>query len=197
VGRPLSFDRAAAVETVMNEIWRRGYEACSAKALAEALGITRSSFYNTFESREALFEEVLALYVSRAPDHGLSEIREGDPVLPRISGMFREISRVRAEDNDAKGCLAVNAIAELVGVDETLGPYMEEMIMGSIDRFERLVRQAAAQGEIPSTKNARGKALALQNLLVGLNVLSKVIRSEKELWAVAKEALEGLGLYAS
>ena len=61
MARPSKFDRQTAVELVMNDIWRSGFEANSVKAISEKLGITRSSFYNAFGSREALFLEALSV----------------------------------------------------------------------------------------------------------------------------------------
>lgn len=63
--------------------------------------------------------------------------------------------------------------------------------------LERLLDQAAANGEIENREDLREKALALQNLLIGLNVMAKVVRSEDDLWAAAKQTLKGLGLYRS
>lgn len=195
MGRPPKFDRQAAVETAMNEIWRNGMEASSAKALSERLGISRSSFYNAFGSREALFREALGLYFSRSPDRVLAEAGPGANIPELLAGMFREVCRVRAADPEARGCMAINCVAELVGVDETLGPVLEDALLQSIERLEHLLRQAAARGEIEESGDLREKALALQNLLVGLNLMSKVVRSEEDLWAIARRTLEGLGLY--
>jgi TetR/AcrR family transcriptional repressor of nem operon len=194
MGRPPKFDREAAVEAAMNEIWRNGVEASSVKALSQHLGISRSSFYNAFGSREGMFREALSLYFSRTPDHVLADIRPNANVLPVLTGMFREVCRVRAADPEAKGCMAINCVAELVGVDETLGPVLENAVLESLDLLERLLRQAAANGEIEDAGDLREKALALQNLLIGLSVMSKVVRSEEDLWATARQTLEGLGL---
>jgi TetR/AcrR family transcriptional repressor of nem operon len=195
VGRPSKFDRGEAVETVMNEVWRRGYEACSVKALSEMLGITRSSFYNAFENREALFLEALDLYFTRAPDRVLNAIPANASILRTLTQMFREICRVRAKDRQGKGCLAVNCLAELVGVDETLGPALKDVFKQSLSRLESLLRRAAARGEIKDEGDLHEKALALKNLLVGLNLMSKIVRTEAELWAIAKQTLKGLKLY--
>lgn len=195
MGRPSTFDRTEAVEAAMNEIWRRGYEASSAKALSELLGINRSSFYNAFQSREALFLEALDLYFTRSPDRVLNDIPPDASILRTLTSMFREICRVRAADEDAKGCLAVNCLAELVGVDETLGPALADVFQRSLARLESLLRRAAARGEIKDGGDIREKALALKNLLVGLNLMSKVVRNEAELWSVAQQTLKGLKLY--
>jgi TetR/AcrR family transcriptional repressor of nem operon len=195
IGRPAKFDRQAAVEVAMNEIWKNGLEACSAKALSEKLGITRSSFYNAFGSREALFQEALDLYFSISPDRVLAHVGADASVLEVLTRMFRDVCRVRAADLEARGCMAVNCVAELVGVDATLGPVMEDAVRHSLDRLERLLRRAAANGEIEDTGDLKRKALALQNLLIGLNVMSKVVRSEEELWTGVELTLKGLGLY--
>ncbi len=195
MGRTAKFDRDAAVETCMQEIWRSGFEACSVKALAEKLGITRSSFYNAFGSREALFDEVLQRYFAQSPDRVLNESDENTDVPRLLTGFFREICRARAADAEGRGCLAVNCVTELVGADETLGPMLQGLILARLQRLEALLRQAAAHGQIEDDGRLRDKALALQNLMVGLNVMAKVVRSEDELWALSEQTLRGLGLY--
>ncbi len=197
MGRPAKFDRQAAVELVMNEIWRGGFEACSVKAISEKLGITRSSFYNAFGSREALFLEALELYFAQSPDKALAMVDDNASILKVLTQVFKEVCRARASDPEARGCMAVNCVAELVGTDETLGPVLEKAILGSLDRLERLLGQAVVNGEIEDKGDIREKALALQNLLIGLNVMAKVVRSENDLWAAAMQTLKGLGLYHS
>lgn len=195
MGRPAKFDRETAVEAAMNEIWKKGFEASSVKALSQLLGITRSSFYNAFGSREALFMEALGLYFSKTPDRVLADMDAGASVPKALTGMFREICRIRAADPEARGCMAVNCVAELVGVDGTLGPVLENAVLQSVERLQHLLKQAAENGEIEDAGDLRNKALALQNLLIGLNLMSKVVRTEEELWAAASQTLKGLGLY--
>ena len=196
MSRPAKFDRYQALELVMNEIWKNGFEACSVKAVSEKLGITRSSFYNAFGSRENLFGEALGLYFQHSPDRVLGDVDEDIRILKLLTEMLKEICRTRAADTQARGCMAVNCVAELVGVNADLGPMLEDAILGSLDRLEMLLRRAAANGEIEDNGDLREKALALQNLLIGINVMSKVVRSEEDLWAAARQTLEGLGLYA-
>lgn len=195
MGRPAQFDRDEAIGIVMQEIWRNGYEACSVKALSERLGITRSSFYNAFGSRESLFGEVLDRYFETAPDLALAKAERGEKIKPLLIRTFREVCRVRAADADGKGCLAVNSAVELCNVNDELGPLLAKAILGSLARIETLVRWAKAQGELPADCDPHALALALQALLVGINIMSKVVRAEDELWLATRTTLEGLGLY--
>jgi TetR/AcrR family transcriptional repressor of nem operon len=196
MGRPAKFNRDQAVEIVMNEIWKNGFQKSSVTAISEKLGITRSSFYNAFKSREALFNEVLDVYFSRTPDRVWSQVDEGTPILPLLTNMFKKVCRVRAADPEARGCMAVNFVAEMSCVDVQLNPKVESMLMGRLDRLERLLHQAAANGEIEDKGDLREKALALQNLLIGLNLMCKMVRSETDLWAGVQQTLKGLGLYS-
>jgi len=197
MSRPREFDQAKAIETAMNEIWENGYEACSVKALSEKLGITRSSFYNAFQSRADLFEKVLECYFGQSPDRVLFQVDRDTRIVPLLTQMFKEVCRTRASDPQGKGCMAINCVAELVGVHETLGPMLEQAVLCSFERFEHLLQRAAANGEIKDHGDLREKALALQNLLIGLNVMCKVVRSEKDLWDAARQTLKGLGLYSA
>jgi len=195
MGRTAKFDREAALEISMNEIWSYGFEACSVKALSEKLGITRSSFYNAFGSREALFLEVLELYFSRSPDRVLNDVNETKNVRQLLTELFKDVCRTRTKDQTARGCLAVNCVVELVGGEQELGSILKNAVLSSIEQFELILKKAAIRGEINNDGKLREKALALQNLIIGLNVMSKVVRSEKELFSAAKQTLKGLDLY--
>ena len=92
-GRPAAFSRDDAIEGAMNLFWRDGYAGVSASDLAAAMHIQRSSFYNSFGSREAVFLEALEQYSKNAPDKIIDRLRPGDPVLPAIAALFRELCR--------------------------------------------------------------------------------------------------------
>ncbi len=197
MGRPISFERDEAVRVAMYEFWEHGYNTTSAKALSEALGISRSSFYNAFESRRSIFEEALELYKSEAPDRALNAMDVNAPVLPLLNSMFKEVCRVLCDDRDARGCMVVNCLAETSPRNPEITDILVSLSEASIDRFAALLRVAAKRGEIPRRTNFRKKALALQTLLTGINLLSKVVRDEKELMSVVSQTLSGLGLNAA
>lgn len=194
MNRPREFDRDEAIGTAMDEIWARGFEACSVKALSEKLGITRSSFYNAFGSREALFKEVLARYFEQTPDKALATAGEGVRVKVLLTRTFRNVCRVRASDPAGRGCLAINSAAELCNQHDELGGLIANAILGSLSCFETLLQWGVKQGEIQKDTDTHALALALQNLLIGLNLMCKVVRTEADLWLAAEATLRGLEL---
>ena len=193
--RPSKFNREEAVEVAMNEIWKNGFEASSVKALSEKLGITRSSFYNAFGSHEDLFKEAMEKYFEQSPDSTLSLAGPGVPVRMLLAYTFQQACKARAEDKEARGCLVINSVAELCNVNDELGGVVEEAVLASVDRFEQLIRWAIERGEIEAGADVRALALSLQNLLMGLNVMCKIVRDEGELWLTARSVLTALNLY--
>lgn len=195
MGRPAKFDRTDAVSIAMNEIWRNGYEANSVKSLSEKLGITRSSFYNAFGSREALFKETLGVYFDQSPDKELLSAPPEVPVKQLLTGVYRAACKARAADTEGRGCLVINSVAELCNVHDELGRTLEEAVLGNLTRVEALLERGVSTGEFSADIDIHAHALALKNLLIGLNVMCKVIKQEDELWLTAETTLKGLGMF--
>jgi AcrR family transcriptional regulator len=64
LGRPLSFDREAALEKAMLAFWRHGYEGTSLAELTAAMEVTPPSVYAAFGDKKHLFLEAVDLYLS-------------------------------------------------------------------------------------------------------------------------------------
>src|SRR6201987_1269290 len=62
-GRPAVFNRALALQAAIKLFWERGYEGTSFDDLIAAMGISASSFYNSFGSKEALYCEATRTYL--------------------------------------------------------------------------------------------------------------------------------------
>jgi len=194
MARPSKINRHEAGEFAMNEFWREGYEANSVKALSEKMGITRSSFYNAFKSRQALFGEALALYCSQTPDQAWAGATPDMSIKKIITGTLRCVCVSGSADTQARECLVVNGVAELCNTNDELGSQLEDLMLGSIAHIETLLGWGVATGEIKEAVNIHALALSLQNLIIGLTVLSKVVRTEADLWHVAKTKLQGLDM---
>lgn len=193
MARPAKFERAEAIETAMQSIWTNGYERSSVKALSETLGMTRSSFYNAFGSRDDLFREAIGPYSLQAPAARIAET-PSRPILPEIVETVRDTCRRAAEDG--RGCMIQNAVTDLCPDDsgDGLGTDLANIVMGSITHIEELLVLAKDDGELGPDTDCHVVALSIQNLLMGLNAVSKVVREEAELWALAAATLRGLGI---
>lgn len=183
-----------AVEAVMHLLWKRGFPSVSASNMASAMSITRSSFCNSFGSRESGFQEAFDRYVSSAPDAVLDRVAPGEAVLPVLAGLLREVCRVRAADPEGRGCLICNSVTELVGVDRALGPLLQRAVRMRLDGLEQRLEQAARQGEFARPPDFAAAAHVYLSFLMGLNTICKVVRSKSELWSMCAEFLLGFGV---
>ena len=195
MGRTKKFDEEKALDWMMNEIWRNGFKTFSVKGISGQLGITRSSFFNSFESREAVFLKTIARYSEATPHENLKNYKDSGSPLKHLTDVFRDTCLDRTNDPEHRGCMVVNSVSELVGGDNTVGPIIAKNQRKSIAGFEKLLKHSIQQGDLPENTNTRDVALALQNLLLGLNTMSKIVTSEKELWSATQTTLRALGVY--
>lgn len=194
LGRPLQFDRDAAVDTALSAFWRDGYQANSVKALSEQLGITRSSFYNAFESQEALFLEAFERYLERSPDRAFASTPSQGGACALITATFMAICHGLATEGGTRGCLAVNSVGALCNVDASLGPIVAAHMLTRLERIEALLRAAVADGELAPDTDITATALSLKTFLVGLNTMAKVLPDRSALWPAAQATLAALGI---
>jgi len=62
VGRPREFDLETVLESAMCAFWRRVYEATSLQDLLSVMKLSKSSFYQIFESKKSLFQRCVNYY---------------------------------------------------------------------------------------------------------------------------------------
>lgn len=192
--RPMEFDRHEAVEAALDQIWKCGFSAASVNSLSQTLNINRSSFYNTFDSRENLFKEVMQVYASMPPNTALYEMTPESSIKEVLTTMFRDICRIRSSDPEHRGCLAANSIAELTSDDDEHSEFMTALMNGIRLTIEERIEWAICSGELPEGTDKRTMALAIHNLMMGINIQSKIVYDEKALWSAASTVLKGLGL---
>ncbi|MEM0949344.1 MAG: TetR/AcrR family transcriptional regulator [Pseudomonadota bacterium] len=195
MARPMAFDKDMAVDKAMQLLWRDGYEASSVKSLSEALGITRSSFYNSFGSRDELFKLALDHYLSTIPEAALFTEAAETAFPAFMTALMRDVCRMRTSETAGAGCLAANSIAEILPAETLAAKSIEDLTHTMIDRLRALVEGAVSRSELPKETDPNALSLAIHGMIMGLNLQSKIVTDEAELWTSARQSLRGLGLY--
>lgn len=72
---------------------RQGYAALTMRGIARALGVSTGTLYYYFDSKEALFEEMVRLAASRDVADASAETPEDAPRPERIAGLMRFLRR--------------------------------------------------------------------------------------------------------
>ena len=117
LGRPRGFDANAALRAAIEVFWTRGYAATSLDDLTNAMGLSRSSFYACFGSKH----EVLMASVRLYADERFAALTTQATVNPDARLAIHEMLAAIANiDGGSRGCLFVNALAELAPGDAEL-----------------------------------------------------------------------------
>ncbi|MDW3650752.1 MAG: TetR/AcrR family transcriptional regulator [Bacteroidia bacterium] len=124
--RVKSFDKNEALNKAMILFWEKGYEATSLSDLTSFLGISKSSFYDTFEGKRKLFENCLDLYMSMRLEAFEKVFTEEKDIKAALMKILTAILDEMLSDEKRKGCLVANTSAELGGRDN----FIRESLMG-------------------------------------------------------------------
>ena len=180
MARPTEFDRGQALDAAMRLFWIQGYGASSLEQLTQAMGVSRSSLYSTLGDKRGLFQEALRLFSQRTQSILEREWCEAEPLitLPRFfSATILEVPKRRA----VRGCLLVNSVLELRGVEDDLNQYAAQELARVEKVFERCFSQAQARQQYSRRRSPR--ALAAQAMLInqGLRVRCRAPRTPQDI----------------
>ena len=186
LGRPRKFDENGAREVAMQLFWAKGYEATSLSNLLAAMGISKSSFYQTFESKHILFEQCLNQY----RDIIVSTMSKGLANAPTSMAFIRHaLVDIANDTNDPlgrRGCLIMNTASEFSQRDSSIARCVEAGIQATRDIFLQAVNAAQADGEISSNTRAEILADYIVTVVSGLKNQVKAGASRKQIMNIAE-----------
>jgi AcrR family transcriptional regulator len=173
MGRPKRYDRDDVLVAARDLFWERGYEATSVSDLERRTGLNRSSLYQEFGSKHDLFEAALDCYADRVITQLLAGLRSDDATLDTVAGLFTRLAKLfRSQTALAtRGCLMVNATAELAAHDQRIRPAAAKYRDQLRASFKAALSRAAQNGEIDAnTVATRAKLLTATLMGVWLTV---------------------------
>lgn len=186
------FDSDAVVERATDLFWRRGFEATSVQDLTDELGISRSSLYATFGSKDRLYQQALLHYcaVEAGPRHAL--LTGDGSVLAAIRSLLRGIADAPLERPDRRGCLIVNAAMERVPSDADTAA----AVAAQLGRFEAALcaalRRGHDTGELDPSQDPRAVARFLVCVVQGMRVVGKATGDAAALRDTVEVALSAI-----
>ena len=172
-GRPLEFDPVIALQAAMQLFWCKGYESCSVQDLVSTMGVSKSSFYQTFKSKHILFQRCIVNYQHMLTDVMRNDLEKSQSAKNYIKTLFFDVVNETTGVNARRGCLTMNTASEFAQTDPKIAELVSNSIENFTDIFELAVKQAQQQGEIPTDKDARNLAAYLVSSMSGLKNMVK------------------------
>ena len=191
-GRPREFNVVVARDAAMQLFWTQGYEATSLNDLLSAMNLSKSSFYQTFESKHALFEQCLIRYEEIL----ICAMREGLATAPSslafIHGVLTDISKETRDPQGRRGCLMMNTAAEFAQSDPGIARCVKAGMEASKKIFAEAVATAQVHGDIDSKESPQVLADYLMTTLIGLKTQVKAGASSKQITSIADLSVTAL-----
>lgn len=187
-GRPLSFDREAALEQAMLLFWRHGYESTSLADLTTAMGVTPPSIYAAFGDKKRLFLESVRRYLT-GPVTAQGMIDAADTGYDAARNLLEGSAIAFTGDTTPPGCLlAVGAIA----CSDAAQDVQQELagLRGAIEaRLRDKIAEDIGRGELPRGIDPDGLAGHIMAVIQGLSTLARDGASRDKLLRVARTAM--------
>ncbi len=192
MARHKAFDPNAALVKALEVFWRQGYEGTSMQDLVAHMGISRSSLYDTFGDKRALFLAVLAYYEKEIASQLLAPLQQPGPARKQIEQVFRLAIDMAVNDRLRQGCLICNTAVELGAHDRDIAGRVASNFARIEAAFASALIHAYTTGEIKTHYQPRALARYLTNSLIGLRVMAKVLPSRATLDEIVDVTLAAL-----
>lgn len=171
-GRPLSFDRDAALVVAMRLFWQHGYEATSIADLTRAMGITPPSLYTAFGDKRQLFRAAVDRYLG-----GAATIVAGIAAAASARAAARDLLTAAAlgdTGNDTPpGCLLASAIVSSSASAADMREELAAIRRGIEAALRARIEHDVAQGVLPADSDAEALAGLVFAVVQGMSTLAK------------------------
>jgi AcrR family transcriptional regulator len=191
-GRPISFDKDAALEAAMLVFWERGYEGTSMTDLTQAMGLNPSSIYAAFGGKHALFSAAVKRYMEIRAQYATKALEE--PTLRRVTrALFDNTVAFLTTPGHPPTCMT---LAGAVGCSVDAKPARDLMTeirkQNQVTLRKRLLK-ARKSGELPKGIHLDDYTRYLSSIIAGLSIQAANGSTKEELKRTAKMALRHLG----
>ncbi|MGI9615087.1 MAG: TetR/AcrR family transcriptional regulator [Acidimicrobiales bacterium] len=170
IGRPRAFDHDAVLTAVVDLFWEKGFSATSIDDIKDRTGLSKSSIYGAFGSKDKLFRTALDRYLADHHTMVTNVLVDSDGGLDAIDAFFDRLWEQVDCNGEDRGCLAVNTATELGSAEPTLiefGTRHREFLR---DGFTAALERAVELGEFDRHRVA-DSANILLSVVLGLAVM--------------------------
>ena len=181
LGRPQQYNTEAVIDSAMNLFWRRGYEATSMRDLTSRMELSRSSFYQAFGSKHALFLRCIEYYHQVTISQMQERLDSSESGFDFIS---RTLTQVITEDNEVtnpRGCLVTNSASEFAQSDAQVASCIFKCLQAYQDIFSLAIVKGQGDGSLKYSKDPVLLARFLVSNMSGLRIMLKAGTSREAL----------------
>jgi TetR/AcrR family transcriptional repressor of nem operon len=170
--------REQIVQAGLKCLQERGFNGVGVQDITSSAGVPKGSFYNHFDSKEALGVAIVERYGSDTARHDIL----ADPTVAPLLRLRRHFERLNAIFVDAKferGCIVGNFSAELSNQSELIRDSLRGIYTRWTKDLEAAIADAQNQGAITNKTKAADLAAFLFDAYEGALLRARVERDRR------------------
>ena len=168
--------REKIVEAGLKVLVEKGYNGSGVQDITAAAGVPKGSFYNHFESKEALGAEVVERYGRNNPRRAALADKSLPPVQ-RLRAHFEQLNQAYTSARFGRGCLLGNLSAELADQSQLIRERLAELYLAWSTDIATVIAEAQAEGAISTRTPAADLAAFLLDAYEGALLRARVEKS--------------------
>lgn len=173
MARTKDFDENEVLTKAIQLFWHKGYNATSMQDLVDALGISRSSLYDTYSDKHTLFLKALESY-QLAGNAKINQIlAQSASAKETVIELMELATNDLVGDKQQKGCFLVNAEVEVAPHDQEVSKLVCQNEQQMETSFFQVIKKGQESGEIKNTQDALVLAKFIFNAVKGMQVTAK------------------------
>ena len=177
------------IEAGLKALLEKGFNGVGVQEITEQAGVPKGSFYNHFESKEAMGAEIVERY-------GLNSTRRAVlldktvPPLRRLRTHFETLNDSFIKSKFERGCLLGNFSAELANQSAVIRESLATLFERWTKDLEVAIADAQAEGTVSSDRDAGDIAAFLLDAYEGALLRARVQRDRAPFDRFMKLAFE-------
>jgi AcrR family transcriptional regulator len=187
-GRPLGFDRDAALREAMLLFWRHGYEATSVSDLTKAMGITPPSLYTAFGDKKQLFLEAVQLYTSGAITSE-SIMKEAPTAREAAVGLLQASAIGFTGESTPAGCLLASSAISCSNAAADVQKALRDIRLKTEHRLRTKIVEDRSMRQLKPKIDAEALAGHIMAVIQGMSTLARDGATREKLLSVASAAM--------
>lgn len=188
-GRPLSFDRDAALQQAMLLFWRHGYEATSLNDLTSAMGVTPPSIYTAFGDKKRLFMQAVALYMS-GPVTSETIIAGAKSARAAAEALLKASAIGFTGTETPPGCLLASSAISCSATAADVQRALAGIRKGIEAQLRNRIVEGIKAGELPKSADAESLAAHVMAAIQGMSTLARDGAPREKLLRVAETVMK-------
>lgn len=173
MARSKDFDESEVLAKAVRLFWLKGYNGTSMQDLVDALGISRSSLYDTYVDKHTLYVKALEFYQNTGGSQVDDIVAHTESAKEAIKALLQLITGNLLKDKQHKGCFMVNAEVEVAPHDAKVKDIVCKNDKQVEEAFHRAIRKGQESGEISSKQDAKALTRFFLNTIKGIRVSAK------------------------